>query len=420
MKRASSSPDIAARRGELALHFDGVAGAAGDMTIGALLAVGVPKPVIEQALEEVGLGLPEGRLKVTQVVKGGILAVDVKVRGGHEHGHSHGHASGAGHPHRSFREIAERIENSGLDSGVKRRALAIFTRLAVAEAKLHGTSPEEVVFHEVGAIDAIADVVGAAAGIDWLRPVRISAGTVVVGDGAVSTQHGVLPVPSPAAMEILCGAGAPVCGGGVARELCTPTGAAVLAACAQEWGTMPEWIPVAVGYGAGDMDLPDRPNVLRLSVGVPKQKIETDAIYRLEANVDDMNPEFCESAAEAVRAAGAIEVWWSSIVMKKSRPALLFCALVPEFALAAVARATMEHTTSLGVRFDPVGRQVLERELVRVNTSFGEVVVKIGRLDKQVINVAPEYDSCRERALAAGVAVKQVYAAAVAAWSKRS
>ncbi|HTM21173.1 MAG TPA: LarC family nickel insertion protein, partial [Kofleriaceae bacterium] len=265
-----------------------------------------------------------------------------------------------------------------------------------------------------GAIDSIVDIVGAAAALDWLAPTGVSADAVVMGEGMVKTAHGMLPVPSPAALEILKQAGGKMVGGGVRRELCTPTGAAILAASVTRWGGAPAMTPLATGYGAGDAELEDRPNVVRATVG----DIETggDEIYRIEANVDDMNPEMCEHAAEALFSAGAVDVWWAPITMKKSRPAVMLGALAAPAALEPVLAAILRETTTIGVRYDRVARRILDRELVDVDTPYGPVTIKVGRLAGEVVNAAPEYQACRRAAQAAGVPLKRVYAAALAAY----
>ena len=400
-----------ALRGGL-LHVDCASGAAGDMFLGALIDVGVPQRLFEEAFDRIGLG--RERLRVARVVKGGLAAVDVGIDvEGDGHGHGHGH----GHAHTHYTDIVARLKGAGLDAEVERRALDMFARVARAEAFLHGTSMDEVAFHEVGAIDSIADVVGAAVGLAHLAPAEVSCTGVAMGHGTVRTAHGVLPVPSPAALEILREAGGVTRDGGVARELCTPTGAAILAHAVTRWGSMPEAVPLAIGHGAGDAELGDRPNVLRLVVGRPRAAAGEE-IVRIEANLDDMSPEMCEHAAEVLTAAGAIDVWWTPVTMKKSRPALLLGALAPAAALDQVVRAVLVETTSIGVRFDRVERRVLDREVVQVDTRFGPIALKLARLDGQVVNAAPEYESCRAAARQHGAPLKEVFAAARAAWER--
>jgi uncharacterized protein (TIGR00299 family) protein len=391
------------------LHIDGASGAAGDMVLGALIHLGVPRALFDEAFDRIGLG--RERLSVEPVVKHGLAAINVTIDA-HHHGHDHvRHA-----------DIAARLRGAGLDPAVLARALDIFQRLAEAEATLHGVPVDEVEFHEVGAIDSIADVVGAAVGLDYLAPSSVTASAIALGHGAVKTAHGLLPVPAPAALEILRQAGAAVTDGGAARELCTPPGAAILAHAVGAWTAMPPLQPLAVGHGAGDADLPDRPNVLRFVVGRPlgaAEHPEDEAIYRVEANVDDTSPELCEHAAEVFAQAGALDVWWTPVAMKKSRPALLLTALAPPAALEPVLAAVLAETTSIGVRFDRVARRVLARELVTVDTPFGPIAVKVARQGEHVVNAAPEYEACRAAARAHRVPLKSVFAAAVAAWQAR-
>jgi uncharacterized protein (TIGR00299 family) protein len=272
------------------------------------------------------------------------------------------------------------------------------------------------VFHEVGAIDSIVDIVGAAAALDWLAPASASCAQVAMGHGTVRTAHGLLPVPSPAAVEILRHAGGVMASGGVARELCTPTGAAILAHTVTTWQPAPTGVPLASGWGAGDMELPDRPNVLRLLLVATPALL--DGMWRLEANVDDMSPELCGFVSEAMFAAGAADVWWSAITMKKGRPAWLLSALAPTAARDAVIRVLLTETSSIGVRFDPVERQVLDRDWVTVELGIGAVRVKRAHLAGAVVNAAPEYDDCALLARKTGRALKDIFALAMAAYAR--
>ncbi|MBL8623744.1 MAG: nickel pincer cofactor biosynthesis protein LarC [Myxococcales bacterium] len=458
------------------LHFDCASGIAGDMTLGALIDLGVPIEVVREAIAAVGV---DGRrLSAKRVVKAGIASVDVKVvtlgrvweavpgmitvagaegeaatgteaateadpaspstgggsRGsespaaalgtgagagaGAEHAH-HGvvHSHGD-HAHHAYRGIRARIEGAALGEEVKRRALDIFDRVAVAEATLHGSTVEEVVFHEVGAIDSVVDIVGTAAALAYLAPASVSCAQVAMGHGTVRCAHGVLPVPSPAALEILRRAGGVMTDGGVARELTTPTGAAILAHAVTAWTPAPTGAALAVGWGAGDMDLRDRPNVVRVTV-VAVAGHAADELWRVEANLDDQSPEIAAHAIEHALAAGAVDAWFTPITMKKGRPALAFAALVPGAARAAVVAAILRETSTIGVRFDRVERTVLARTTVVVETAYGPIPVKVARdADGAVRNAAPEHDACAAAAAAAGAPLKLVYAAAIAAWHR--
>ncbi len=306
--------------------------------------------------------------------------------------------------------------DGALAGDVRARALAIFDRIAAVEARLHGVSVEEVAFHEVGAVDSIVDIVGTAAALAWLAPSRIAARRVPLGGGSVMTAHGRLPVPAPATLELLAGA-AVEAGDEREGELTTPTGAAILAASATEYGPLPPCTVVAVGWGAGDRQLADRPNLLRVVAGRPGPEAEPPFTV-VEANIDDMNPEFSQPLLEALFAAGAVDVWFQPIVMKKGRPALLVGALCPFDRRDGVARAMLRESTTIGVRFHAVERTVLARRVVAVDTPFGSIPLKIAG-EPDLENAAPEYEACLAAARAHGVPLKRVYLAALAAFYRR-
>jgi len=447
----------------LHLHVDAASGAAGDMMLGALLDLGVPVETVGAALDAIGAG--RERLVVARIVKAGIAATDVKVETSnplsradtvadrartliyeppqsaaraatvpHRHPHHHPRnptheilvhgaepaappvAMDDHHAHHHYADIRRRIVDAPLTDGTRRRALDMFDRIARAEAALHGTSVDEVSFHEVGAIDSVVDVVGTAAALDWLAPTTVSCASVAMGHGTIRCAHGVLPVPAPAALEILREAGGVMADGGVARELCTPTGAAILAAAVTRWAPAPPGRPIAVGWGAGDADLDDRANVLRVVVLAPAAT--TAEVWQVDANVDDMSPELCSPAVDAVFAAGALDAWWTPITMKKGRPALTLSALVAGDKRAAVISAILRETTTIGVRYAPRERTVLARSQVEVSTRYGAIPIKIARDGDAIVNAAPEYEACAAAARTHGVAVKLVYAAAFAAYDR--
>jgi len=437
------------------LYFDCFAGVAGDMLLGALVDLGVPEEVIRAELGK--LALPGWQLRFERVQRGALFGTKawVDVHDGHhhdEHGHhhdEHGHhdehrhrdehrhhdehlhpdehhhdhaEDGPHHAHRHYREIRQLLVGA-LTGDVLRRTLDIFDRIAVVEARLHGVTVEDVAFHEVGAVDSIVDIVGTAAALSWLRPARVVSRPVALGGGMVHTAHGRLPVPAPATLELLHGL--PVEAGGD-YELTTPTGAAVIAATVTEFGPLPPMSLVAVGWGAGTRQLPDRPNLLRVVVGSASGRVNgslSDEVTVIEANLDDMNPELCEPLTEALFAAGALDVWLTPIVMKKGRPAIAVAAMAPIGRKDAVILALLAESTTIGVRHHLVARTTLPRKLVDVETPFGKIPVKVagegGPGPDGAWNVAPEYAACVAAGRSHGVPVKLVYSAAIAAFFRR-
>lgn len=335
----------------------------------------------------------------------------------HSHGsHSHSHArSHDAHAHYHYTEIRARIAGASLTPETKRRALDIFDRIARAEATIHATTVEAVAFHEVGAIDSVVDVVGTAAALAWLEPSGVTCTGVAMGHGTITCAHGVLPVPAPAALEVMRAAKGVMTDGGIARELCTPTGAAILAASVTSWTPAPAGTPLAIGWGAGDAELADRANVLRAVVIEPAGGT-TQTVWQVDANIDDMSPELCGPAAEAVFAAGALDVWWTPITMKKGRPALTLSALAETAVREAVVAAILRETTTIGVRYSPRERTVLGRRSVEVPTRYGGIPIKLAMQGESVVNAAPEYEACAAAAKVYGVPLKLVFAAALAAY----
>jgi uncharacterized protein (TIGR00299 family) protein len=302
-----------------------------------------------------------------------------------------------------------------VDAGTKKLAGEIFERIATVEAALHGAEVDKVAFHEVGAWDSIADIVGAAAAIAWLRPSSVSSTPPLLGSGVIRTAHGLMPVPAPATTAIL--RGLPVLTEGKG-ERTTPTGAAILAAVATSFGPPPAMRLRAQGFGAGTREFADRPNVLRVilgeSMGQALSPSEPEVVC-LSANIDDMNPQLAEPLMSALFEAGALDVWFTPILMKKGRPALEVSALCPPSVLAATEAAFFEHSTTIGVRRQRFERTVLERAMAKVTTTFGEVAVKLAARDGRILGATPEFDDCRRLALRAKVPVRRVLAEASAA-----
>jgi pyridinium-3,5-bisthiocarboxylic acid mononucleotide nickel chelatase len=428
------------------LYFDCFAGIAGDMALGALLDLGVPEEFVRAELAKLPVG--GWRLERKRVKRGALVGTKIHVHvgeGEHVHGahqhhdHSHdpsSHAAhhhhddqhpsdhGGGHRHAHYHEIRHMLCDA-LAGEVLARALAMFDRIAEVEARLHGVPVDEVAFHEVGAVDSIIDIVGTAAALAWLRPSRITCRRVPLGGGTVETAHGTLPVPAPATLELLAAAEVEAEGD---SELTTPTGAAIVAASVGAFGPLPPMKVEAVGWGAGDRELSDRPNLLRVVAGWPVEaaKAETpavpgdDEVVVIEANVDDMNPEWIEPLMDALFAAGALDAWSTPIVMKKGRPALTVSALSDGAHQHAVTMALLRHSTSIGARYRTMRRTTLPRRLVEVSTQYGPVPVKVADGEGGLpANVAPEYEACRWLAREKGVPIKDVYQAALAAFYSR-
>jgi pyridinium-3,5-bisthiocarboxylic acid mononucleotide nickel chelatase len=380
-------------------YLDCVGGLAGDMLIAALLDAGAP----EESLREVPgrLGLDGVELRVERVERHGIGALHLDVVADrHDH-------------ERSWRSIREQLAAADLDERVRTRATEVFARLAEVEAGIHGVPPDDVHFHELGAVDTLVDVVGAVTLLEALHVERLVCSPLPAGRGIVRAAHGVLPLPAPATVGLLVGA--PVFGVELEAELVTPTGAALASTLADGWGPVPAMTLERVGYGAGTADFAERANVVRVLLGRAAEARSEHEVVVLETNLDDLSPELVPDAVERCFAAGALDVWTLPIGMKKGRPGLLLSALARPEAEAAVARAILEETTALGVRVARLRRYELDREERTVEVDGRAVRVKLGRLDGRVVNVAPEHDDCAAVARATGATVKSVWVAALAA-----
>lgn len=402
-----------------ALYFDTFSGISGDMTVGALLALGLPLDHLRAELAR--LDLHGYAIAAEPRLVNGIAATKFDVRleeeGHHHHAPGHAHDHEPGHGHRAYRDIRALIEGSGLAADVKDTALRIFARLAEAEGRVHRKPPDDVTFHEVGAVDSIVDIVGAAIGVNYLGIGCAWVGALPAGSGLVRSQHGLLPVPPPATAELLAGFDLRL--GDGTGELVTPTGAAIVAALATPVRDPLPLRVLAVGYGAGTRQLDDRPNLLRLILGETDAGLERDEMVLLETNVDDGNPEFYEFAMERLFAAGARDVFLSPLQMKKNRPGTLVRVLCEPGDRDALAAILLSETSAIGVRFSTVGRFKLPRQVITVSTEFGDVRVKVARTPDGRENLAPEYDDCATRARAASVPLKAVYQAAYLAAARR-
>ncbi len=387
------------------LFLDCVAGISGDMALAALLDLGADFDFVR---DQVALVLgDEVILEVEKVDRGGIRATNLVVS----------LSPDASPPLRHWREIRERIAGAGLPEAVAERALRIFTLLAEAEARVHGTTVDDVHFHEVGAWDSIADIVGVAAAVTDLGVEWVECSPVPVGSGFIDTAHGRLPAPAPATSALL--EGNPVVASGLPTEITTPTGAAIIKALVDRFAVGPDMALSSVGWGAGKKKLADRPNVLRAWLGV-RASGEGEDVWLLETNLDDASPEWLGYALERLLDAGALDGWFTPIQMKKNRPGTLLSVLCPAGRLPQIRALLFAETTAIGLRERAVRRTVLERQWVEVSLPQGSVRVKLARFAGKVVNAAPEYKDLRRLADESGVPLKQLHAAAMAAWLKRS
>ena len=390
--------------------LDTFSGISGDMTVGALLDAGLPLDAVANAIAR--LNLTGVTLSSERVERSGIAATKFHVRVHGEHPDDPAAHHRHEHTHRPYREIRDLLRTSDLDPPVRERALAIFAVLAAAEGRVHGVGTDQVTFHEVGALDAIVDVVGAAVGFTHFGIEAAFHAPLPLGSGFVDTAHGRLPVPGPAVTELV--RGRRVRPGDGASELVTPTGAAIVAALTRT-EAVPELDVETVGYGAGDRVLADRPNLLRVAIGTAATATGHDDVVVLEATIDDASPQLYEHAIERLLTAGAKDVFLVPVVMKKSRPAVMLRVLAAPADRDRLASIVFAETSTIGLRWTTWHRLVLPREEATVETPYGPVRVKIARGPDGSRNVAPEYEDCRRLAVERGVALKHVLQAALAA-----
>ncbi len=379
-------------------YLDGAAGISGDMTLGALVDAGVSLSKLRAGLKT--LGVEGWTLSAKKVVKKGIAATKVTVR-----------LTGEQKKHRHYPDIVKIVERSGLPDVVKKRTLKIFRIVAEAEGAVHGIAPEEVHFHEVGAVDAIIDIAGASLGFHLLGVDAVCLAPLNVGSGTVKCDHGVLPVPAPATALIL--AGVPTYADGPALELTTPTGAAIAKSFATSFGGQPPMVVENIAYGAGGHDLDDRANVVRLTIGeTASLPAPTETITELAATIDDMNPEIYGYLTERLFAVGALDVTLTPVIMKKGRPGVVVSVLCGDGKSATLEEVLFAETTTLGVRRRAWERTVLPRRIETVKTKYGPVRVKLALLPDGSTRVAPEYDDVAKIASTKKVAFRAVYEAA--------
>lgn len=406
-------------------YLDVPAGISGDMFLGCLIDAGWSIESLRAALTKLKLPASEWSVEARTVMKGVLRAtlVDVKVTEGPQplpmtHKFVMNPASGHGHDHshRNLDHIRSIIEKSDLPEVVKRKSIAVFGRLAFAEAKVHGTTVEQIHFHEVGALDAIVDIVGSVAGVHELGIEQLYCSALPMGGGWTMSQHGKIPLPAPATLELLTAAGAPTRTSPGDGELVTPTGAALV--CELATFAQPNLRLQKLGTGAGQRDCA-WPNIARLWLGTQEQPASdpasTSSIVQLETNIDDMNPQLYSPLMDRLFASGALDVWLTPIHMKKNRPGVTLCVLAPAVSQNAIADLILRQSTTLGIRVVPVTRFEAERQMRTVSTAFGPIQVKCKKWAGEVVGVMPEYEACAKLALAANVSVKEVYDAAVAA-----
>ena len=433
-------------------YFDCFSGVSGDMMLGALLDLGLPLADLQAALGS--LALEFDGITAERVLRSGVAATKFRLleraaagtavsapreahaahnhhhaadsqhhhdehhHHHHEHGHHHHHDHAHGHVHHSLKDIAAAIERSALSRDGKDRATQMFRRLAEAEAAVHDMPVERVHLHEVGALDSIVDIVGAVFGLEWLGAAHVVSSPLNVGSGVVECDHGTFPVPAPATARLL--QGAPAYAGAIATELTTPTGALLVTSYAESFGPLPLMRINRVGYGAGDKDFKRHPNVFRLIVGETEADAAAEPIVTVECEIDDMNPQLFGPLMDRLYAAGALDVFYAPVQMKKNRPGTLVTVIARPERRDAISSVLFAETTTIGVRYREMLRECLEREILAVDTPAGRIRFKVARRGGQIVNAAPEFEDCVQAAAANGIPVKEVQALALKAWLDRT
>jgi uncharacterized protein (TIGR00299 family) protein len=437
------------------LYLDCFSGASGDMIAGALLDAGVPFDVLAGAVGSLGLdgvsvgservdrsGIGAAKFRVTVDGEAADAGVNEHTHGhdrahghdhghaeghdhahqhghGHEHDHNHEHAHDHGrHHHRGLKEINDIVARSSLSPAGRERASRLFRRLAEVEAGIHQVPVEAVHLHEVGAVDSIVDVVAAVCALEWLAPDRVVASPLNVGSGTVTCEHGELPVPAPATAELLVGV--PTYAQGPPAELVTPTGALIVTEYADAYGPAPPMRVERIGYGAGDRNPAGRPNVLRALVGEGTGTGAFERVVVLECQIDDMNPQLYGALMDRLAAAGALDVFYAPIQMKKNRPGTLVTVVAPPGRREALSDILFRESTTIGLRVTETERERLDREAVAVETPIGSIRIKVARRDGAIRNAAPEFEDCARLAAERRLSIKEVQAIAVKAWLDRN
>jgi pyridinium-3,5-bisthiocarboxylic acid mononucleotide nickel chelatase len=403
------------------LYFDCFSGISGDMALGALLDAGLPLDELKRALGSLALG--DAHVHADRVLRAGVSAVKFSV---HEHAHDrvhnhdhhhHDHETAEGahhHHHRSLADIFALIDGSSLSPSGRDRAKAMFQRLGEAEAAIHQMPVEQVHLHEVGALDSIIDIVGIVFAMEWVGADRVVCSPLNVGGGTVKSAHGLYPVPAPATVSLL--GEAPIYSGAVQTELVTPTGALIATTFATSFGSVPPMSIERVGYGAGDRDDPNTPNVLRVMIGRAGAESQAERVTMIECEIDDMNPQIFGVAMDRLYAAGALEVFYVPVQMKKNRPGTLLTVIAPPEKRPQIADVIFRETTTIGLRYHDVERECLQREIVSVETPLGAIRFKLARRDGRIVNATPEFEDCARLAAANNLPVKEVQAMAIQAY----
>jgi uncharacterized protein (TIGR00299 family) protein len=414
------------------LYFDCFSGASGDMILGALLDAGLPLEELRRVLGSLAL---EGiEVSAERVSRAGVAATKLRVQGHRQQGHAqhlqHQHGQDREHPlhhehpqhprhldvtHHSLAEIDALIERSALPPAGRARARALFQRLGETEAEIHQVPVERIHLHEVGALDSIVDIVGVVFGLAWFGDVTIMASPLNVGAGTVECAHGTFPVPAPATAALV--RSVPIYSSGPRAELLTPTGALLLTAYAEAFGPIPPMRIDRIGYGAGERDFPGAPNVLRLLVG-ERADVEGrhESVVVMECEIDDMNPQLFGPLMDRLQEAGALDVFYAPVQMKKNRPGTLVTIVAPPDRRVALAEVVFRETTTIGIRYQEVARECLDRESIQVDSPLGPVRVKVARRNGRILNAAPEFEDCAALAARHGLPVKEVQAVALKAY----
>ncbi|NTW16843.1 MAG: nickel pincer cofactor biosynthesis protein LarC [Syntrophaceae bacterium] len=375
-------------------YFDCFSGVSGDMILGALIDAGLDLHQLNEELKKLKMGGYTLNAKKTtrQRISGTRFSVDAD----------------DDHVERHLKDIEKILDHSDLSDDIKDRSKAIFRELADVEAKIHNCSPGEIHFHEIGAMDSIIDTVGSLLGLKLLGIEAVYASRIPVGAGFVECDHGTLPLPAPAALELL--KGIPIVASSMEKEIVTPTGIAILKNVAKSFGVMPEMKVGCIGYGAGSREM-KIPNLLRVWIGDSEenQEYEEDEVILIETNIDDMNPEFFGYTSEKLLERGALDVFMTPIFMKKNRPGTLLSVLISPDTLDEMLSIIFAETTSLGTRIHRLDRKKLPREILTVDTTFGCVRVKVSRVGQEIKNISPEYEDCKEIAATQGIPLRKVY-----------